>query len=86
MRESSKLRGKMKSLNETSLSNNNLYNTKSLEYPNSFNNVLNFSSDNNNSLSIRNLGNKKSRIKLKYMKNKINNIKHLNSKQVNFKS
>ena len=86
MRESSKLRGKMKSLNETSLSNNNLYNTKSLEYPNSFNNELNFSSDNNNSLSLRNLGNKKSRIKLKYMKNKINNIKHLNSKQVNFKS
>ena len=52
--ESSKIREKHKLLNETNLSNN-FYKSNPLEYQNSFNNKLNFSSDNYNSLSIRNI-------------------------------
>lgn len=74
MKMSSYLRDKIESLNDTCLSDNCLK-TNSIEYSNSFNNDLYFSSNNNNSLSMNNFYNKKPKFKIQYDRKEINGIK-----------
>ena len=84
IRESNKLRKKLKYLNETSLSDS-FRKCNSIEYKNNYNNDLYFSIDINKSSNINSLYNKKTKSKVNYIRNKINDMKYIHSKPIKYK-